>query len=247
VAKRFATVSHGGSKPLPEQPLKQLLAIAIVALLAFAAYVGYEKYVEKYTVERADDTPLVLSKVVTATFAKGSSLKVGTLSGTVQAAAKDTRGYGLLNSDQVMKAPYSVDYFVDLSRLSLQNYIWNPKSRTLSIRVPEITVAPANVDESKMMVRRRGIFITAAAFDAMGRTTSTQAVKVAQAAANKTENMAKARDNARVALAQLLRTPLNAAGIRDVNIIVHFPADGDRSKERWDESRTLARVLEDAR
>jgi len=164
---------------LPEPLFKQLIAIVIVALLAFAGYVGYEKYVEKYTVERTDDT-LVLSKVVTATFAKGSSLKIGTLSGTVQAAAKDTRGYGLLNSDQVIKAPYSVDYFVDLSRLSLQNYIWNPKSRTLSIRVPEVTVAPANVDESRMMVRRRGIFITAAAFDAMGRTTSTEAVKVAQ-------------------------------------------------------------------
>jgi hypothetical protein len=232
---------------LPEQLPKQIFATVILALLAFAAYIGYEKYVEKYTVERTDDTPLVLSKVVTATFAKGSSLKVGTLSGTVQAAAKDTRGYGLLNSDQVMKAPYSVDYFVDLSRLSLRNYIWNPKSRTLSIRVPEITVAPANVDESKMMVRRRGIFITADAFDAMGRTSSTQAIKVAQAAANKPENIARARDNARVALAQFLRTPLNAAGIRDVNIVVHFPTDGDRSNERWDESRTLARVLEEAR
>lgn len=231
----------------PKRYFAIAVSVAIAALLAFAAYVGYEKYVEKYTVERTDDTTLVLSKVVTATFAKGSTLKVGTLSGTVQAAAKDTRGYGLLNSDQVMKAPYSVDYFVDLSRLSLQSYIWNAKSRTLSIRVPEVTIAPANVDETKMMVRRRGIFITAAAFDAMGRTTSAQAVKVAQAAANKPENVAKARDNARVALTQLLRTPLNAAGIADVNIVVHFPTDGERSNERWDESRTLARVLEDAR
>lgn len=239
-------MSEARSETLP----KQLLAVAIIALLAFAAYVGYEKYFEKYTIERTagpNDDTLVVTKVVTAAFAKGSSLKVGTLSGTVQAAAKDTRGYGLLNSDQVMKAPYSVDYFVDLSRLSLQNYIWNPKSRTLSIRVPEVTVAPANVDESKMMVRRRGIFITAAAFDAMGKTTSTQAVNVAQAAANKPENLSKARDNARVALTRLIRTPLNAAGIRDVNIVVHFPTDGDRSDERWDESRTLARVLEEAK
>jgi hypothetical protein len=224
---------------------KQLVLILILAVLAFGAYVGYEKYVERYTVER-DDT-LVLSKIVTATFAKGSSLKVGTLSGTVQATATDVRGFGLLNSDQVIKAPYSVDYFVDLSRLSLQNYIWNPKSRTLSIRVPEVTVAPANVDESKMMVRRRGIFITSAAFDAMGRISSVQAVKVAQAAAAKPENLGKARDNARVALATLLRAPLNAAGVRDVNIVVHFPTDGGRVNERWDESRSLARVLEDAR
>ncbi|AYJ87330.1 DUF4230 domain-containing protein [Sphingomonas paeninsulae] len=224
---------------------KPLVFIVILAVLAFGGYVGYEKYVERYTVER-DDT-LVLSKVVTATFAKGSSLKVGTLSGTVQAAATDVRGFGLLNSDQVIKAPYSVDYFVDLSRLSLQNYIWNPKSRTLSIRVPEVTVAPANVDESKMMVRRRGLFITSAAFDAMSRISSTQAVKVAQAAASNPENLGKARDNARVALAALLRAPLNAAGIADVNIVVHFPTDGDRSNQRWDESRSLARVLEDAR
>jgi hypothetical protein len=224
---------------------KQLVFVIILAVLAFGGYVGYEKYVERYTVER-DDT-LALSKVVTATFAKGSSLKVGTLSGTVQAAATDVRGFGLLNSDQVIKAPYSVDYFVDLSRVSLQSYIWNPKSRTLSIRVPEVTVAPANVDESKMMVRRRGLFITSAAFDAMSRISSTQAVKVAQAAAFKPENLDKARDNARVALASLLRAPLNAAGIADVNIVVHFPTDGGRSNERWDESRSLARVLEDAR
>ncbi|CAN5166165.1 hypothetical protein BH09PSE3_BH09PSE3_16550 [soil metagenome] len=241
MAEQRATALYGELKTLP----KQLVFILIIAILAFGGYVGYEKYVERYTVER-DDT-LALSKVVTATFSKGSSLKVGTLSGTVQAAATDSRGFGLLNSDQVVKAPYSVDYFVDLSRLSLQNYSWNPKSRTLSIRVPELTVAPANVDETKMMVRRRGIFITSAAFDAMSRTSSAQATKVAQAAANKPENIAKARDNARVALADLFHTPLTAAGIGDVNIVVHFPTDGVRSNERWDESRTLARVLEDAR
>jgi hypothetical protein len=227
--------------PLP----KRLILLVILAVLAFGGYVGYEKYVERYTVER-DDT-LALSQVVTATFAKGSSLKVGTLSGTVQAAATDVRGYGLLTSDQVIKAPYSVDYFVDLSRLSLQNYIWNPKSRTLSIRVPEVTVAPANVDESKMMVRRRGLFITSAAFDAMSRISSAQAVKVAQAAAAKPENLNKARDNARVALAALLRAPLSAAGIRNVNIVVRFPTDGDRANQRWDESKSLASVLEAAR
>lgn len=224
---------------------KRLILIVILAVLAFGGYVGYEKYVERYTVER-DDT-LALSQVVTATFAKGSSLKVGTLSGTVQAAATDVRGYGLLNSDQVIKAPYSVDYFVDLSRLSLGNYIWNQKSHTLSIRVPEVTVAPANVDESRMMVRRRGLFITSAAFDAMSRISSAQAVKVAQAAAANPENLNKARDNARVALAAILRAPLSAAGIRNVNIVVHFPTDGDRSNQRWDESKSLARVLEDAR
>ncbi|WP_293883491.1 DUF4230 domain-containing protein [Sphingomonas sp.] len=224
---------------------KTLTFIVILAILTVGGYFGYERYVERYTIAR-DDT-LALSKVVTATFGKTSALKVGTLSGTVQAVATDRRGFGLLNSDQVIKAPYSVDYFVDLSTLSLQSYIWNPKSRTLSIRVPEVTVAPANVDETRMMVRRRGIFITSAAYDAMSRMSSTQAVRVAQTAATKPENLSKARDNARVALAALLRAPLAAAGIGDANIVVHFPTDGGVSNERWDESRSLARVLEDVR
>ena len=56
--------------------------------------------------------------------------------------------------------------------------------------------------------------------------------------------IAQARNNARAALANLLRAPLAAAGKGAVNVEVRFPADGMKSNERWDESRSLAQVLE---
>jgi hypothetical protein len=219
----------------------QIAVVVFVIVLIGGAWLGYEKLMTPYAIER--DDRVAMSQVVTATFSKQSALKVGTLTGTVQATAADARMGGLLQSDSIMQAPYTVDYTVDLSKLTLADYMWDPTTRTLIMRAPDVTVGAPNIDEAKMTVQRRGIFITRAAFDTMSRTASRRAGTIAAEKAQSPEMVGKARANARAGLASLLRAPLAATGNGSVKVEVRFPADGLRSNERWDESRTLAQVL----
>ena len=222
--------------------MRRRIALAIGGLvLVVLAVLGWQRVTAPYAVER-DDT-LALSKIVTAAFTRTSALKVGTLTGIVQATSADTRLRGLLTSDQVMRAPYSVDYSVDLSRLTLADYRWDAANKLLSVRVPEVTVGRANIDEAKMTVRRRGLFITREAFDTMSRQASARAQAIAQAKAAEPAQLAKARDNARAALTQLLRGPLAASGRSDIRVVVVFATEGGPANERWDESRSFASVL----
>lgn len=226
---------------MPRLTPTQWIVIGFLGLLAVGAFLGVSRLQTPYAVEREDR--VALSKVLTATFGKASALKVGTLSGTVQATAVDARLGGLLQSDSVMRAPYSVDYLVDLSQLTLRDYQWDAGNRILTIRAPEPVAGPPNIDESKMDVSRRGIFITRDAFDAMSRTASTRAARIASEQANSPEMKAKARENARTALARLLKGPFEAIGLRKVTVAVRFPGDGGGgASERWDESRSLAEV-----
>jgi hypothetical protein len=219
----------------------QIAVVVFVIVLIGGAWLGYQKLMTPYAIER--DDRIAMSQVVTATFSKQSALKVGTLTGTVQATAADARMGGLLQSDSIMQAPYTVDYTVDLSKLTLADYMWDPTTRTLIMRAPDVTVGAPNIDEAKMTVQRRGIFITRAAFDTMSRTASRRAGTIAAEKAQSPEMVGKARANARAGLASLLRAPLAATGNGSVKVEVRFPADGLRSNERWDESRTLAQVL----
>lgn len=216
-----------------------LVAVAIV-LLAIGITLAYRLLKAPYAVER--DDRIAMTRVVTATFGKLSALRVGTLSGTVQATAADARLGGLLQSDSVIRAPYTVDYSIDLTRMTPADYAWNPATRTLTMRVPDVSAGVPNIDEARMTVTRRGVFITRDALDAMSRAASRRATAIAAEKAASPEMMAKARANAREALARLLRAPLAAAGMGDVRVIVRLPADGNKGVEPWDESRSLDEI-----
>ena len=219
---------------------------AVVALFLGVLMVGkvaYDRYDESYVVARRDDGQAV-SEVVRATFAKASALKVGSLSGTVQSTATDTRGFGMLTSDRVMKAPFSVDYFVDVSRLTAQDYRWDSASRTLTIAAPDVTVGKVNVDEAgQTLAQTRGLFVTRKAGEELARRTSIGAQSTAQVEAQKPERITAARENARAALRNLVGAPLAAAGLGDVRVVVTFPYDRTGPAERWDESRSVEDVL----
>lgn len=221
-----------------------LLGLVALIAVAVAGYVAYDRYTERYVVERDDG--VAVSRVVRSVFADANALKVGELSGTVQSSATDRRGFGLLRSDQVFKAPFTADYFVDLSGLSASDYRWDAARRTLVIDAPEPTVGRVDVDEAaRTLTRTRGLFVTREAQEALRRQTSVTAQRVAQAEAARPERLAQARGNARRALRSLFAAPLAAAGLGDVAVEIRFPADGVPSTERSDTSRSLQEVLGD--
>lgn len=232
------------AEPQPNRPIASVIAaiIAIIAALVIAK-IGYDKYGEKYVVERRDDG-VAVDRIVRATFTGASALKVGSLSGTVQSTASDVRGFGMLASDKVVKAPFSVDYFVDMARMGGRDYHWDQAGRVLTIMAPDVTVGAPNVDESATSVSEtRGLFVTRAAAEALARQVSIGARRTAQTEARKPERIAAAREHARRALAKLLGAPLAAAGIGGVRVAVVFPYERRGSIERWDTSTAPADVL----
>lgn len=213
-----------------------------LAALAFAGVFAWKHYTESYAVER-DDEGAAITSIVAARFAGASALKVGTLSGTVQATASDVRGLGMLHSDKVVKAPFSVDYFVDVSGLGRSDLSWDATSRTLLVAVPDVSIGAPNVDEAARTVSEtRGLYVTRDAADRLGQIVSQRAQRAAGTEARKPERIALARDNARKTLGALLSTPLAAAGHGDVNVVLRFPWEGRRSPEQMDRSRTIEQV-----
>jgi hypothetical protein len=231
----------------PRQIIGAVVSIALLVALVLVGKVAYDRTTDSYVVERADDGRAV-TQVVRATFSKASTLKVGSLTGSVQATASDARLGGVLKTDRVVKAPFAVDYFLDVSRLSANDYRFDPATRTLMIDAPDVTVGAANVDEARRTLSEtRGIFVTRGAMDTLSQRASAAAQGSAQAEARKPERLAQARDNARRALRDLLAPPLAAAGVRDPRILVTFPYErSDRSRQDWDRSRTPEQVLANA-
>lgn len=226
-----------------EKVARGLAVLVLLAAVVAIGAVGWRYYSQRYTVTVEDDGRAV-ARVVTARLDGASALKVATLSGIVQSKAVDTRLGGLLNSDHVIKAPFTVDYFIDVSRLTPADMRWDQAHHTLLVNVPEVDVGKANVDEGRAtLVETRGLFVTRSAADAMTRQTSALAQTTAQTDAAQPKRIVQARDHARRALGGFLAAPLRAAGIRVDTVTVVFPSERKDRAEQWDTSRSLAEVF----
>ncbi len=224
--------------------LPRLIALLAVAAALFGAYRAYERWTRRYTVSQEDDGSAI-TKVVAASLSRQSALKVATVSGTVQSVAAAARFGGLLTSDQVVKAPFSVDYTVDLSRIGARDLTWDPRGHALTVDVPDVTVERPNVDQSAMtLVSTRGLFVSRGASQEMFRKGAVAAAGAAMSEARKPQWLALARENARRDLARLLGAPLAAAGQRVDQVHVVFPFErGGRDDRPWDVSRSVRDVV----
>lgn len=222
----------------------RLLAAALLLAIAAAMLVGWQRYNRDYVVTVEEDGAAVTT-IVAERLAGASTLKVSELSGTIQSTAQDVRGFGLLKSDQLVKMPFSVDYFIDVGGIGAGQLEWNPQTRTLIVNAPDVKPGRANVDESRRtLVKTGGLFVTREAGEELSRRTSAHAQARVQAAAGSPERMAQARDYGRAALARLMAAPLAAAGQGDARVIVTFPAErGARNDEQWDVTTPINEVL----
>lgn len=228
-------------KPTGTRWLITLLVVIGVGLLAFLAY---DRYRERY-VASVDDSGDAVTQLVSARLSGASSLKVASLTGIVQSRATDVRGFGLLRSDQVIKMPYSVDYFVDVSSIGPDQVEWNAKTGTLIVNAPDVTVAAPNIDEAhRTMVQTTGVIVTRAASEALSQRASQNATSKARREAATPARIAQAREQARTALSNLLAAPLASLGHANARVIITFPPERRRANgERWDVSRSVEEVV----
>ncbi|WP_420143447.1 DUF4230 domain-containing protein [Sphingobium sp.] len=213
-----------------------------------AMMVGWQRYNRDYVVTTEDDGSAV-TRIIAEKISGASALRVSRLNGTVQATAQDVRGFGWLKSDQVVKMPYMVDYFVDLSGLAARDLEWDEKSRTLIVNAPDVKPDTPNVDEARRtLVRTGGLFVTREAGEELSRKASLHAQARAQASSRSPERMAQAREYGRTAIARIMGAPLGAMGFGDARVIVTFPPERrDDDRERWDVTTPINDVLANRR
>lgn len=225
--------------------VRGLLIVAALSVIIAAVWISWDRYAETRMATLPEEGGTPVTQVVTAKLTGTGTLKVAELSGIVQATASDIRGLGWLRSDQMVKMPYSVGYFVDLSKLGTGDLQWDAQSRTLIVDAPDVTAAPPNTDEGRRtLVETSGIFVTRSAAEALSQRTSIRAAAVAQKEASSPERMAQAREMGRRAVARLLAQPLAAAGLGDVRVVVTFPLERNaQNRERWDVSKPVDQVL----
>jgi len=227
------------------QALRLGAAAVVLLALAIGGWVLWQRYQERYVVTTEPDSGQAVTRIITARLSGASALKVASLSGTLQATANDTRGFGWLRTDQVVKMPYSVDYFVDLGGIGEGQLSWSADTRTLVVDAPDVTVARPNIDEAgRTLSETHGLIVTRDAAAALAQRVSAMAQGRAEREARSPARLAQARELARTSLARVLAAPLAAAGEGDVRVVVTFPAErGSRNGERWDVSAPPDEVL----
>jgi len=225
------------------------VVIAFLALSAgLLAWLVWSNYQERYTVTE-EDNGTSITRLVSAKMSGVSQLKVATLNGTVQANAQDVRGFGLLKSEQIVKMPYSVGYYVDLSKLSEGDLEWVPDTRTLIVDAPDVTVEKPNIDEgARSLVRTDGLIVTREAAEALSKRTSAGASGKVAREAQSPERMAQAREAARSVVARTMRLPLDTLGYGDARVVVTFPQERrDAARDAVDVSRRPEDVYREAK
>ena len=222
------------------------IGLAVAFAIVVATVAGYRWWNDRHVVA-TDDSGLAVARVVAATLHTSADLRVSRLTGTVQATGATSRLWGWLTSSRVVKAPFAVDYFVDVRRLDPGDFRFDPGGRVLFVEVPDVVPGEPNVDHSRVTLdQTTGVYVSRDAMSELQRKVAATASGVVAEKARDPENMRKARENGRAAIAQLFGGALAAAGL-PVRIEVRYageprPDDG----ERWDVSRSLEEVLGNA-
>lgn len=222
-----------------------LLVLALL-LIAAAGLYAWRQSVAREEAER--QLGLDASRVLSVHFSAAAQIKVGALSGEVVTRGRTESLGGLVRSEQTVKAPYAVDYFVDVSRLGPANYRWDADTRTITVEVPDVVPATPNIDEANAQANQSGLWISRGAGLELARQTSRRAAQRAAETAKRPEHLDRARQNARIVIERLASAPLEAAGLGEVRVAVRFPWEGrpgTRDGEYLDASRPIADVLKE--
>ena len=225
---------------------RKTLGTIIGALLLLGLIALWQsREAEKKRREEEIATAQGIAQVLTSTFAGKTDLRVASVNGTIDVTSVNQGS--LFSSKLRGTLPFSVDYFVDLSGLSLDDAKYDPATKRLLVTIPDVRVAEPNIDLAKgRMGNAQGWWVSRQASQAL----VTRSVKLADAQAEATArepgNLNRARDEGRARVAKLLELPLKAANVGDVTVTVRYANEGTSSDERWDVSRSVQEVLDEA-
>ena len=226
----------------PKQIVLAVVLLVLVLIVATWQWRGADERRRDEEIATAEG----LARVLTATFAGRTDLKVSNISGTIDVTSVD-RG-PIFSSEQRATLPFSVDYYVDLSKVDVQDTRYNPESRILTIEVPPVRIAEPNIDLTRGKVgTAEGFWVSRRASADLIRRGLTLTKAQAEKTAAKPENIKRARSEARQRIQALLKLPLEAAGHEEVSVAVRFGDEPGDDPSYLDASITYNEAIEEAR
>ena len=127
---------------------RKTLGTIIGALLLLGLIALWQsREAEKKRREEEIATAQGIAQVLTSTFAGKTDLRVASVNGTIDVTSVNQGS--LFSSKLRGTLPFSVDYFVDLSGLSLDDVKYDPATKRLLVTIPDVRVAEPNIDLAK--------------------------------------------------------------------------------------------------
>jgi type II secretory pathway pseudopilin PulG len=238
-------MEHDSRRPLK---LGRIILLVAAIVAAFAVYSWFQHRAAVRERQEQLAQTQGIARVLSATFSRQNKLQVGQVSGALDVTTVDAGLFEALRSSQRATLPYSVTYTLDLSGLTLEDFRWDPATRTLTVRAPDVSPGEPNIDESRRSIQRTsGLFVTREASANLSRRAAVLATQAAARKARSPEEMAKARENGREALKRLVALPLEAADLGNINVVVRYRDEARSDTERWDVSPSIADVLRNRR
>lgn len=221
---------------------KRIVAILLLVVLTLGAVKCASDAREAKREMEAIATAQGFAKVLSETLSDKSSLIVQEAAGVLLITAVN---HGtVFDTWQKSKVPYSVVYTVDQSRISAATTRYDASSKTLFVQIPEVSVQPPNIDETRKVITGRGGYWTSRqASENLAARASKLATAGAAESANKPDKVRAAQEKARTKVEQLFEVPLRASGQRDVNVVVRLSTDASQAGERWDVSPSIEQIL----
>ncbi|MES2001338.1 MAG: DUF4230 domain-containing protein [Pseudomonadota bacterium] len=221
---------------------KQLAMAAVVIILILMVATCSWRAAEEKRRDEEIATAEGLARVVSTTFSGQTDLKVSNIDGWIDVTSVN---HGrVFNSKLKATLPYSVDYFVDLSKLNLRDSSFDEKSRTLTVEIPDVRVASPNIDLTRGKVGdAEGFWVSREASKNLVNRAVRLTKQKADETANTPENLNKARNEGRDRIEDLLEKPLAAAGLDDVKVVARYPTEGTSDGSRITASVPYAEAI----
>ncbi|WP_296617145.1 DUF4230 domain-containing protein [Sphingomonas sp.] len=208
-------------------------ALALIALF----FAGGLWVVQSYITARVDPDPVTIATASIQGLREQN--KLSAFQASYVAVVTSTQSRFGLSTERTVIMPGTVDYEVDLSKLTRRDVVWDAKSKTLGVTLPQpMPSAPRiNINAIKTYGRDGVLGTFTDVGSQLDNTNRVAAQKELASQALQPEPMKLARDATRRAVEQSFALPLKAAGL-DATVRVRFAGEG-RNDEIWDMSKPL--------
>jgi len=211
-------------------------ALALIALF----FAGGLWVVQSYIKARVDPDPVTIATASVQGLREQN--KLSAFQASYVAVVTSTQSRFGLSTERTLIMPGTVDYEVDLSKLRQRDVVWDAKSKTLGVTLPQPmpSVPRININAIKSYGHNGVLGTFTNVGSQLDDTNRVAAQKELASQALQPEPMKLARDATRRAVEQGFALPLKAAGL-DATVRVRFAGE-EQNDDIWDMSKPLEGV-----
>ena len=167
-------------------------------------------------------TERVLAATVTNLQAE-NKLIVYQYTGDVRVAAEKSDLGGLLKTSQELTVPATVSYFVDMSKLTLEDVAFDPATQTVSVKLPPLMIADPAFQPERARAANGGLLtLNADVVQDLNRVNYRSARKAFVRQAQQRQFVDLARDQARKNVEAYFEIPLRVVGSPNIKVTASF-------------------------